>query len=71
MTPKLYTHREEAISDTMKALVPLLVTVVNGDTVAYTLFNSLLSRYHYLGYRGAEGENTKHLIRDAQSLVHL
>jgi len=59
------THREEAIIDPLKALVPLLVTVVNRDTDDYTLFNSLLSQYHYLPYRGAVGENIKYLIRDA------
>ena len=57
--------REEAISGPLQALVPLMVTVVNRDADAYTLFNSLLSKYHYLGYRGAVGENIKYLIRDA------
>jgi len=60
------SHRKEWISDHLKALVPLQITVVSQDRSDYKLFNCLLSQYHYLSYRGAVGENLKYLIRDVQ-----
>ena len=59
-------YRKEGISDSLKALIPLRITVVSLKSEDYALFNCLLSQYHYLGYRGAVGENIKYLIRDAQ-----
>jgi hypothetical protein len=59
-------HRKEVISDHLKGLVPLQLTVVSQDRSDYKLFNCLLSQYHYLSYRGAVGENLKYLIRDVQ-----
>ncbi|WP_121592138.1 Druantia anti-phage system protein DruA, partial [Candidatus Methylomirabilis limnetica] len=58
-------YRKEGISDSLKALIPLRITVVSLKSEDYALFNCLLSQYHYLGYRGAVGENIKYLIRDA------
>ena len=59
-------HRQETINGHLKGLVPLQITAVKQDTEDYKLFNCLLSQYHYLGYRGAVGENLKYLIRDVQ-----
>jgi len=59
-------HRQETISDHLRGLIPLQITVMSQGTEDYKLFNCLLSQYHYLSYRGAVGENLKYLIRDAQ-----
>jgi len=59
-------HQTEGISDQLKALLPLQIIVADQDRSEYKLFNCLLSRYHYLSYRGAVGENLKYLILDVQ-----
>lgn len=59
-------HQKEGISDHLKVLVPLQINIADQDRSDYKLFNCLLSRYHYLSYRGAVGENLKYLIRDLQ-----
>ncbi len=58
-------HRKETITDHLKALAPLRITVVSQASEDYALFNCLMSQYHYLGYQGAVGEKIKYLIRDA------
>jgi len=60
-------HQKGTINDSLQRLLPLQIKVINQDSEDCTLFNWLLSQYHYLGYRGAVGENIKYLIRDAQS----
>jgi hypothetical protein len=62
----LVPHQTEGISDQLKALLPLQINIADQDRSEYKLFNCLLSRYHYLSYRGAVGENLKYLIRDVQ-----
>ncbi|HLA29115.1 MAG TPA: Druantia anti-phage system protein DruA [Syntrophales bacterium] len=57
-------HQREPITAVLKALLPLQCTTIKRRSEEYALFNCLLSQYHYLGYRGAIGENIKYLIRD-------
>lgn len=61
-----FPHQKEGISDRLKVLVPLQITVVSQSAEDCKLFNCLLSKYHYLSYRGAVGENLKYLVRDVQ-----
>lgn len=66
-------HRNRAIQDVfhdttpiegfLRDLMPLSIEVVKGEGLL-SLFRCLLSRYHYLGYVGAVGENMKYLVRD-------
>lgn len=59
------TYSTEAISCNLKALSQIKIIVVNPKYSYYSLlFNSLLSRYHYLGHKTTVGENMKYLIID-------
>lgn len=51
------------IAASLRDLLPLAIEVVKGKD-STSLFCSLLSRYHYLGYGVTVGENMKYLIRD-------
>lgn len=51
------------IAASLRDLLPLAIEVVKGKD-STSLFRSLLSRYHYLGYGVTVGENMKYLIRD-------
>jgi len=58
-------HQTEPIESTLQQRMPVHVEVAQqGQTRA--LFESLLSQYHYLGYRGIVGENMKYLVSDRQ-----
>ena len=56
-------HCTEIISDSLKTLRPLRITKISPRTRDDKLFNCLLARYHYLGYKGIVGENIKYLVR--------
>lgn len=48
----------------LKSLIPITVEPVWARSESHALFNGLLSRYHYLGFKTTVGENIKYLIRD-------
>ena len=52
------------ISAALSALQPLSLVRVDQDPSQRALFSSLLARYHYLGFRGAVGENLGYLAYD-------
>lgn len=56
-------HDTTPIEGTLVELMPLSIEVVK-DKESFPLFRCLLSRYHYLGYRGTVGENMKYLVFD-------
>ena len=56
-------HDATPIEASLKDLLPLSIEIVKGKD-SLSLFCHLLSRYHYLGYRGTVGENMKYLIKD-------
>ena len=56
-------HCTEKISGSLKTLRPLKITKISPRTRDDKLFNCLLARYHYLGYKGIVGENIKYLVR--------
>ena len=56
-------HLTEEIRGSLKTLRPLRITKISPRTEDDTLFNYLLFRYHYLGYKGIVGENIKYLVR--------
>jgi len=58
-------HDTTPIEGSLQDLLPLSIEMVK-DTASLSLFGFLLSRYHYLGYRGSVGENMKYLIFDRQ-----
>ncbi len=58
-------HDTTPIADPLRALQPLHVVRVDTQPEHAGLFACLLSRYHYLGYRGAVGENMAYLVFDA------
>lgn len=51
------------IEGPLTRLTPLRFSAVHGEPERQ-LFGGLLQRYHYLGYRGAVGENLKYLVYD-------
>jgi hypothetical protein len=61
-------HDTTPIESSLRELMPLSVEVVK-DEGLLSLFRCLLSRYHYLGYRGAVGENMKYLVFDRRGRV--
>lgn len=56
-------HLTEEIDGDLKTSVPLQITSVAQYSDDNDLFNSLVSKYHYLGYRNTAGENIKYLVR--------
>jgi hypothetical protein len=58
-------HDTTAIEGCIRSLQPLSIEVVK-DKGTLSLFGFLLSRYHYLGYRGSVGENVKYLVFDSR-----
>ncbi len=59
-------HQTDQIADSLKALQPLRIVKILPKTAEERLYNHLLARYHYLGYKSAVGENMKYLIEDKQ-----
>ena len=58
-------HSTASIACSLSALKPLHVQLVE-NTGLLDLFQSLLSRYHYLGFRSAVGENMKYMVFDRE-----
>jgi len=59
------SHRTAAIESTLRERMPIgIARAQQGKDRA--LFESLVSDYHNLGYRGIVGENMKYLVFDAQ-----
>lgn len=58
-------HDTTLIEGCVQDLMPLSIEVVK-DKGSLSLFAFLLSRYHYLGYRGSVGENMKYLVLDCR-----
>jgi len=58
-------HDTTPIKGSLQNVLPLAIEVVK-DTGSLSLFAFLLSRYHYLGYRGTVGENMKYLVCDCR-----
>lgn len=59
---------ESPIDTALAELLPLQISPVHGEG-EQRVFGALLQRYHYLGYRGAVGENLKYLLYDRQGRV--
>lgn len=57
-------HRTDEIGCSLKSLRPLQITPLSPRSNSHPLFSFLVSRYHYLGYRAAVGENMKYLVQD-------
>jgi len=57
-------HNTTPIDQGLKDLQPLEIVNVVQDPKHKDLYAYLLNRYHYLGFRGAVGENMQYLIRD-------
>ena len=66
-------HDSAPIDLPLNSVRPLRVIDVRGDLTYEPLYNYLLSRYHYLGYRSPVGENMKYLVvgRDERPLACL
>ena len=58
-------HDTTPIEGSLQDLLPVSIEAVK-DTRSLVLFGFLLSRYHYLGYRGSVGENMKYLVCDCR-----
>ena len=59
----------EPLSCGLRSLLPISVKPVDSGTESHRLFNHLLSRYHYLGFKTTVGENIKYFIRDNRGRV--
>jgi len=59
-------HQCTAIEDTLSAVRPLQIREISEHKNDKALFEWLLHRYHYLGYRSAVGMNLKFLVRDRE-----
>jgi hypothetical protein len=57
-------HASESIRDRLDALTPLHIAPAAVRTEDAQLFNTFVSRYHYLGLRNTVGANLKYLVRD-------
>jgi hypothetical protein len=57
-------HSRDVIISKLNDLAPLQVITVKTQRHFNGLFHCLLSRYHYLGYRGHVGEHMKYLVLD-------
>lgn len=58
-------HLKEEVNGSLKTLMPLEITRVIQPSDDNALFECLLSRYHYLGYKRTVGESMKYLIRSS------
>jgi len=58
-------HNTASIACSLSALKPVHVQLVE-DPGLLDLFQCLLSRYHYLGFRSTVGENMKYLVFDRE-----
>lgn len=58
-------HTTNKICCNIKTLTPIQITPMHQRVDDLSLFNCLLSQYHYLGYRNSVGQNMKYLVRDA------
>lgn len=56
-------HSTIELQSQLKTQCPLTITLVKERTDDAALFNCLLSKYHYLGYRNPVGENLKYLAK--------
>ena len=59
------SHQTAPIESTLQPRMPVRVEIAQAGQ-ARALFESLLSEYHYLGYRGIVGENMSYLVSDGQ-----
>ena len=57
-------HKTDEVACDLRAVIPLQITSVIPSSHDATLFNCLMSRYHYLGLKNTVGENMKYLVRD-------
>jgi len=57
-------YSTEEITCDLKSLSKIKVIVVDPKSTYSSLFNCLLSQYHYLGHKTTVGENMKYLIID-------
>ena len=57
---------QEPISGSVRELAPLTLTVVRGGPES-ALWNELVDRYHYLGYRVPVGANLRYLVRSGSA----
>jgi hypothetical protein len=57
-------HSKAPINCLLKELLPLQVQLIAPFFKSYPLFRYLLSKYHYLDYRGPVGENIGYLVYD-------
>ncbi len=62
------SHSTEEVYCSLKTLLPIKISRVGPGSVDKSLFDCLVSRYHYLGYRRSVGENMKYLIRSCAGL---
>lgn len=58
-------HKTTPIASPLSALEPVGIQLVE-DAGPMQLFQCLLSRYHYLGFRSTVGENIKYLVFDRE-----
>ncbi len=59
-------HQSTPIQELLSSVRPLRIQEVSGQQSERALFEWLLHRYHYLGYRGSVGMNLKYLVWDRQ-----
>ncbi len=57
-------HSKIPIACYLKELPPLQTKLISPSCKQYPLFRYLLSKYHYLDYRGPVGENIGYLVYD-------
>jgi hypothetical protein len=60
-------HETKAIHCRLQEVLPLNILPLQQTSTELSLFNCLLAKYHYLGFRNTVGENFKYLIRDKQN----
>lgn len=62
--PRPWQGDQDPIECSLNELRPLTIEEVSRSRDGRELFASALASFHYLGYRGAVGENLQYLVRD-------
>jgi len=58
------SYSNEIICCSLKSLAKIKIILIDSGSNYHSLFNCLLSRYHYLGHKTTVGENMKYFITD-------
>ncbi len=62
----LLDHDRSPVVGSLRELLPVSISIVDGEADERAIFKSLIAQHHYLGLRNTVGENLKYLVRDSR-----